>query len=373
MPTADSPNALKPEALTNAPFNTFHSQHDDPEADRSLQPKPELEKRTPSPTSKPHSNYTSFLDRLKLVPEVRSSIPWRPGQELPPEKALDSTRVQQRGATLLSTRGNVMATPCELCAGGYGRFVVCVTLKNWFQGACSSCIFTSKGNKCSLRTQTSGTEDGRALRHHIDTPESHRSNPEKSSKKRKRSSVPGPKRSTALPTTYSSIYPQLDHPRAASPDLDMLLQAQIARDQMEEGESESESPVGDPPQPSQHPSRPNVAKPELPVRIPAVPSPYRSRPENQKPKARPLFSRDAAPMSQTGNETSHPVSSATWQDYSGRSKGSSMVSGIESFEKAKQRELYGIIGQCQGGIDDLQRQLDTLKALFGINSQGPMG
>ena len=101
------------------------------------------------------SNYVPFLDRLRTLPEVRA-IPWRPGQELPPERAVDSPRVQQRGATLLSTRGAVAATPCDHCAAGYGRFSVSVTLEQWFQGACSSCIFTSKGNKCSLRTQTSG-------------------------------------------------------------------------------------------------------------------------------------------------------------------------------------------------------------------------
>lgn len=96
-----------------------------------------------------------FLERLRQLPEVRP-IPWRPGQELPREKAIDSPRVQQRGAILLSTRGNVVESPCSHCAGGFGRFAQCITLDPWFQGACSTCIFTSKGNKCSLRFQTSG-------------------------------------------------------------------------------------------------------------------------------------------------------------------------------------------------------------------------
>ena len=99
-----------------------------------------------------------FLDRLRQLPEIRP-IPWREGQELPREKAIDSPRVQQRGAILLSTRGNVVATPCSHCAGGFGRFSQCITLDAWFQGACSTCIFTSKGNKCSLRCQTSGKLD----------------------------------------------------------------------------------------------------------------------------------------------------------------------------------------------------------------------
>lgn len=97
----------------------------------------------------------SHIERLRALPEVRP-IPWRAGQELLPEKAIDSPRVQQRGAILLSTRGNVVETPCTHCAAGYGRFSQCITLEQWFQGACSTCIFTSKGNKCSLRHETSG-------------------------------------------------------------------------------------------------------------------------------------------------------------------------------------------------------------------------
>jgi Protein of unknown function (DUF3716) len=104
---------------------------------------------------RPGSIHIPFLDRLRALPEVRE-IPWRPGQELPPERSIDSPRVQQRGAILLSTRGAIAPSPCEHCAGGYGRFSKCVTLEHWFQGACSGCIFTSKGNKCSLRCLKSG-------------------------------------------------------------------------------------------------------------------------------------------------------------------------------------------------------------------------
>jgi len=103
----------------------------------------------------PNSSHLPFLERLRALPILRP-IPWRPGQELPAEKAMDSPRVQSRGAILLSTRGKVMDTPCSHCSAGFGRFSQCITLENWFQGACSTCIFTSKGNKCSLRFQTSG-------------------------------------------------------------------------------------------------------------------------------------------------------------------------------------------------------------------------
>jgi hypothetical protein len=103
----------------------------------------------------PTTAHVSFLDRLRTVPEVRP-IPWRPGQELPAERSIDSPRMQQRGAIMLATRGHISEKPCTHCEAGYGRFSVCITLGNWFQGACSSCTFTSKGNRCSLRHQISG-------------------------------------------------------------------------------------------------------------------------------------------------------------------------------------------------------------------------
>ncbi|KAL5316818.1 hypothetical protein ACEPPN_015869 [Leptodophora sp. 'Broadleaf-Isolate-01'] len=362
MPPTDSYNTTigRPEQ------NFYHGQFDDLEVNASLQSVAGLDARTQSP-SKPAGNYIPFLERLKRLPEVRPSIPWRPGQELPPEKAIDSPRVQQRGAILLSTRGVAMVNPCEHCAGGYGRFSVCVTLQNWFQGACSSCIFTSKGNKCSLRTQTSGSADGRALRYHADDPESYSRNAaeqaDKASKKRKRSSNSRVEKPIAQPTTYTSIYPQLDPPQSASPDLDMLLQAEIAREQS----GELDSPVRVDLQPSQHPSQPNVARPRGPSKGTAAPSPYQFHTENHRSKAGPLLPRDAAPISQTGNETSTPLS-ATWQSRSSKTQGPSM-SIIDSLPKAKQRELYGIISQCQGGIDHLQRQLDSLKALLGFDDE----
>ncbi|CZT43646.1 uncharacterized protein RSE6_03712 [Rhynchosporium secalis] len=341
----------------------YHTHAYDAEADTSLQDRPALETQNPgsSSSSKPHSNYVSFLDKLKLLPEVRISIPWRPGQELPPEKAGDSTRVQQRGAILLSTRGTAMADPCALCAGGYGRFAVCVTLENWFQGACSSCIFTSKGNKCSLRTQTSGTEDGRALRYHADGSVSRSQNLEESSKKRKRTALP-PKQTLPITqsTKYTSIYPQIQPPHPAPLDLDMLLQASIASDQIDEPDSPDRIEV----RPAPRLSHPEVARPSAGA---FVPSPYQDHAKNRRSKAATLFPRDPGPVSQIGNGTLQPVA-ATWEHQMIKSKGPP-VPASNFFTKAKQREVYDIVSQCQGGIDELQRQLDTLKSVFGINDQ----
>ena len=125
--------------LTNSPFN------DQPTNNAALHD-------SLSSTNQPKDAAPTFLGRLSQLPMQRP-LPWREGQELPPERSTGSPRVQQRGACLLATRGNVNDRPCDLCAAGLGRFTRCITLGNWFQGACSSCIFTSKGNRCSSRLQ----------------------------------------------------------------------------------------------------------------------------------------------------------------------------------------------------------------------------
>ncbi len=150
---------MPPENLENANDSRYQVHQDvlgGPTTNTGLQRSlPNLTQSLAIPSSKATTAHIPFLDRLRALPEVRP-IPWRPGQELGPEKSTESPRVQQRGAILLSTRGHPPENPCASCAAGNGRFSVCVTLEPWFQGACSSCIFTSKGNKCSLRSQTSG-------------------------------------------------------------------------------------------------------------------------------------------------------------------------------------------------------------------------
>lgn len=91
------------------------------------------------------------LSGLRALPELRA-IPWVPGKELPPEKSTDSPRTQTRGAFLLSTRGNINNPPCSHCATGSGRFMLCVSLDDFFHGACSTCQMATRGNLCSLRT-----------------------------------------------------------------------------------------------------------------------------------------------------------------------------------------------------------------------------
>jgi len=347
--------------------------------------------------ARPVSMHIPFLDRLRALPEVRQ-IPWRPGQELPPEKSIDSPRVQQRGAVLLSTRGGEAPSPCSHCEAGYGRFSKCIVLEQWFQGACSGCIFTSKGNKCSLRFQTSGTSpcksfwqriadrrigiaDGRALRY-VEDPEILKSyirnaaeNP-KPPKKRKRRSAPSQMQSTAEPA-HTSLCPDVSTPQAISPgtDLDTILQAEIAREQASgyhdvmTTEKKGLKP--------HNPSQPNVARARGPP-IATASSLYPDEPRKVIPDA--SSPRDPAHIPTERHwPVQHPLAEgknsvtpgyATIQDTSGYTK-TALTPMIDTLPKAKQRQIYSVISGLQGSIDHLKKQLDSLKAVLGIDVEDP--
>ncbi|PMD23385.1 hypothetical protein NA56DRAFT_701671 [Hyaloscypha hepaticicola] len=330
--------------------------------------------------ARPGSMHIPFLDRLRALPEVRL-IPWRPGQELPPEKSIDSPRVQQRGAVLLSTRGGEAPSPCSHCAAGYGRFSKCIILEQWFQGACSGCIFTSKGNKCSLRFQTSGIADGRALRY-VEDPEILKSyirnaaeNP-KPPKKRKRRSAPSQMQSAAEPSHTSSC-PDVTTPQVISPgtDLDTILQAEIAREQSSgyhdviHIENKRLKP--------HNPSQPNVARARGPL-IGTASSLYPDEPRKVIPDASSTRNPAHIPTERHW-PVQHPLAEgkksvtpgyATMQDTSEYPK-TTTTPMIDTLPKAKQRQIYSVISGLQGSIDHLKKQLDSLKAVLGIDDEDP--
>jgi hypothetical protein len=45
------------------------------------------------------------------------------------------------------------------------------------------------------------------------------------------------------------------------------------------------------------------------------------------------------------------------------------VALIDTFPKSKQRQVYGLVSGLQGGIENLQRELDTLKRALGIDDE----
>jgi hypothetical protein len=90
------------------------------------------------------------LDKLRALPEMRP-MPWYKGKELSAERSTQSSRVQTRGACLLARRGNIMDPPCNHCLGGSGRFSLCISLPDFFNGACATCQLATRGNLCTYR------------------------------------------------------------------------------------------------------------------------------------------------------------------------------------------------------------------------------
>ncbi|KAF7863200.1 hypothetical protein EAF04_007283 [Stromatinia cepivora] len=308
-----------------------------------------------------HRNEPTFLDRIKVLPEMRD-LPWREGQALPPEKSTESQRVQQRGACMVATRGRIMTKPCTHCDQGYGRFSHCIVLEEWFQGACATCIFTSKGNKCSLRIQYLGTQDARALRY---------ANTNESSSKRKRSDLE--KASTDDETSifnrfnspghYVSPYPPLPSiPRpplrtpglkeAQEAELDSLLQAQIAREEFDQGNIDEGEVVGNGQQARATPivmHRPRFYTGE----------PHSMRQLVQQGGPPPPNRQLAQPINNFPNDqvASNPVSTL--------SPHMMERSLIGESSKSTQRQLFTVISGVQGGLQQLQKELNSLKSVLG--------
>ncbi len=157
-------------------------------------------------------------------------------------------------------------------------------------------------------------------------------------------------------------------------DLDTLLQAEIAREQSS-GQHDvihTEKKQYKP----HNPSQPNVARARGPL-IDTAPSPY----SNQARKVIPDASspRDPAHIPTERHwPVHHPLAeekksvtpgyatAAPTQDLSGYSK-IAPTPMIDTLPKAKQRQLFSVISGLQGSIDHLKKQLDSLKAVLGID------
>jgi hypothetical protein len=178
--------------------------------------------------------------------------------------------------------------------------------------------------------------------------------------------------STAEPS-HTKSFSHVASPQAISPntDLDTLLQAEIAREQSSgqldviHTEKKQHKPHNQ--------SQPNVARARGPA-IGATPSLYSKEARKFIPDA--SSPRDPATIP---TERHWPVLHALAREKMSVTSGSTAVqelSGyaqiatrpvIDSLPKTKQRQIFTVISGLQGGIDHLQKQLDALKVLLGID------
>jgi hypothetical protein len=227
-----------------------------------------------------------------------------------------------------------------------------------------------------------GTADGRALRYHTDNPEVLQSyirkaaeNP-KPSKKRKRRSEPAQTLSTPVhlqTLSYSSPYAQPDQALPTSPDLDTLLQAEIARDQSPERSEyvqPAEKKQKKKPRQELVPSRANEARARGPtLTTPGLYSNDHGLIIDGQRLAGPVIVQRGwhAQYSNREQQSLTPSTPALPERSSAAKEASAPI--IDTFPKPKQRQIYAIVSGIQGGIDHLQKQLDALKTMLGIEAE----
>lgn len=153
-----------------------------------------------------------------------------------------------------------------------------------------------------------------------------------------------------------------------SHDLDTMLQAQIAREE-EDGEPEYGMPIERLAPQARFPA--HVA---LPI---AAQSTWASVNQPSFTESGPMpnvsRSRDAAPITvakPVTNKEPRSLGSATLSDSVG--PGSTSPPLIDTLSKAKQRQIYGVIAGLESGIEQLNGQVVSLKALLGIDTGEPI-
>ncbi|QSZ33595.1 hypothetical protein DSL72_005163 [Monilinia vaccinii-corymbosi] len=260
-------------------------------------------------------NEPTFLDRIRVLPEMRD-LPWRAGQSLPPEKSTDSQRVQQRGACMVATRGRIMPKP-------YSPIL--------------------------------GNQDARALRYSNDP----RYSNEPSAKRKREDSEKRPSDDENSifnrfnsPGHYVSPYPPLPSiPRpplrtpglkeAQEAELDSLLQAQIAREELDQGNLEDGELSGNGQQ----------------ARIAPI---VMHRPQFYPPNS-----------NRQPSQPRHTIPNGHVHRSSAPAAGSHITerSLIAESSKSTQRQLFTVMSGVQGGLQQLQKELNQLKAVLGWDAE----
>ncbi len=173
-------------------------------------------------------------------------------------------------------------------------------------------------------------------------------------KKRKRLSAPA---EPSLGTSYSTSSPQTGETLPNSPDLDTLLQAQIALEQEPQKTKQKRQSKS----------------------LPNAPRSSATGPRSHKNVANLITSSSASRQgdaiqndgAQVLNEQKpYAPMKHTYQHSSSAAAISLPV--IDTFPKAKRRQVYAFVSGLQSGIQNLQKDLDSLRSLLGIDEDEPM-
>ncbi|CZT43645.1 uncharacterized protein RSE6_03711 [Rhynchosporium secalis] len=315
---------------------------------------------TPQPTPKQRSRLVAptMEDRLQQMPKLRE-LPWRDGVEdgADNETGGESRRKQIRFGCLLATRGEIQQVPCQSCANGRGKFNVCVALDGYFKGACASCQLSGRPNRCSIKKNEAGeiagspslnpplTGDHSPLRNndhqppHIESPQHKRrkienSVPEwesarpqweqelgESARQQMNQIVERPWASVNPTATMSVTHPMMNRMNGAAPL----------------------------PQGGSNGHRNSLGWASVNQPMPMAGQPYGNGVDGNVPGYRINTEQDRREETMPNEDGSAAL--------------------IDALPKNKQRQVYGLVSGLQGGIEHLQRELNSLKKALGINDE----
>ncbi|TAQ91050.1 hypothetical protein B7494_g584 [Chlorociboria aeruginascens] len=363
--------------------HTLLSPVDSPRHLESPEPLPEVEGETPITNPDPdseqpilqydtsanpalrrqrYSGTSTMEERLQMMPE-RRPMPWRPGVEhgADLETVGESRRKQIIFGCLLATRGNVVKQPCNTCANGRGKFNVCVALDGYFKGACASCQLSGRPNRCSIKKN----DDVKEARGDLESPSAISSEGSQPASQREREPSAGDplakRRRIDAPTQHETDQrAQWDQ---KPPVMEIRSQTNGAAPQ---------------------PPWPTVNGPmSLPnPNLPAMSNGSRHTSHNSFDRDRPAWAAVnqpiLAPIQQLVGNGQEPAMGDPRNEsrsiiFDGDRREETFTNEerptalIETMPKNKQRQIYGLVSGIQGGIEHLQRELDTLKKALGID------
>ncbi|RDW79606.1 hypothetical protein BP6252_04244 [Coleophoma cylindrospora] len=314
---------------------------------------------SPYYTPKRRQTHGTMEERLQKMPVLRE-MPWRPGTAVPEELETggESRRKQIRFGCLLATRGNIVDEPCKTCAGGRGKFTVCVALDGFFKGACASCQLSGRPNRCSIKQQDDPKKDGEVME------AAGLTSPETSE----------PYLNGHQETDYPRQYQQYEQPQ---PYLEPISEPQNKeRSRMS---TYREHSFG-----NQQTKRRRTDGPQWDRALGVANDERDSRQDPggahsvQHAEPRPMWAAvnrtepvPATPEKMVNGNGTSSMLSHTNSEYERREETAPSEDTtrplIDAMPKNKQRQIYGLVSGLQGGIDHLQKELDMLKKVMGID------
>lgn len=296
------------------------------------------------------------------MPKLRE-LPWRDGVEdgADNETGGESRRKQIRFGCLLATRGDIQEVPCQSCANGRGKFNVCVALDGYFKGACASCQLSGRPNRCSIKKNDVGELVGSPT---LNPPLAEDVSPLRIVDHQKMAAVysHGPSQSAKRRKTDDTV-PEWE---SARPQWEQEL-GESARQQLNQIVDRSWASIN-----ANSPAGMTGAHPMLNGMNGSAARPQAgNNNRNNSLSWASVNQPNAMSGQQFGNGGEGNAAGFRINMEQGRSEDTipneDGSAAIDALPKQKQRQVFGLVSGLQGGIEHLQRELNSLKRALGID------